>query len=96
MPIENRSERELTLQQLRARQLVTEAVQTQLMLRLATLFDHPGEFVRLMLDHAERSLQSGLRAAPEGQAVIAEDALAYFEQYSLAIAAAITPKDNPQ
>lgn len=87
------------IQLLVARNTVQETMITQLMLRLAGLFDQPQEFVRLVMTHTEDSLMNGVRQArsePEEHQEIADLAMTYFQDFSGRLIAALTPKQNPQ
>lgn len=87
---------DIALRELRARNTVLEAVQTQMMLRIASIFDQPQEFVRLVMMHAEENLRRGRAQARGEDKVIADDAVAVCDAYSLRLIAAMTAKDNPQ
>lgn len=96
MTDEERLEIETTLRELRARNTVLETVQTQLLLRLASLFDQPQDFVRLVMTHAENNLRRGRQQATGQDKAIAEDAVRVLDDYSLRLIAALTARDNPQ
>jgi len=94
--MEDRLKLDVILRELRARNTVLEAVQTQLMLRLAPLFDQPQEFVRLVMMHAEENLRRGRDKATGEEKAIADDAVRVCFNYSLRLIAGLTPKQNAQ
>lgn len=96
MTQEDRTEIEETLKELRARNTALETIVMQLMVRISTLFEHPQEFVRFVMMHAEDSLQRGRDQATGKDKAIAEDALDVFRSHSMNLIAALTPRDSPQ
>lgn len=96
MQMEHRAEVEIVLRELRARNAVLEAVQTQLMLRIASIFDQPQEFIRLVMMHAEENLRRGRDQATGEDQAVAQDAATVCDNYSMRLIAALTPKQNAQ
>ena len=91
-----RNEIQAVLRELRARNTVLETVQTQLMIRIASMFDQPGEFVRIVMMNAEENLLRARRQATGEEKAIADDAVALMNDYSMRLIAGLTPPENPQ
>lgn len=89
---------ELEVRELRAHIRVVEAIQTQLLLRLAAGVDQPQEYVRLVMMTAEDSLRGGLQQTEDDDDArqIAEDAVTIFEDYSMRLIAAIMAPQRRQ
>ena len=91
-----RNEIETALRELRARNTVLETVQTQLMIRIASMFDQPGEFVRIVMMNAEENLLRARRLATGEDKAISDDAVGLMNDYSMRLIAGLTLPENPQ
>jgi len=87
---------EMTMQELVARQAVLEAVQTQLMVKVARTQRLPAEFVRAVMQDAEENLRRARDKAPEKERATASVAFSCFLNYSMRLIDGMTKSAKRQ
>ncbi|MGV0909235.1 hypothetical protein [Martelella sp. FOR1707] len=97
--VEIRREIETMRRELAAVQAVNEQITTCFMASIAALTDNPPEYIRGIMIKVEDALAKAARAAEKADPETkqrADDAVAYANDLSLRMIAAITPRDRPQ
>lgn len=76
-----------------ARQAAIETVLTHFLIKLSQRLDTDSRLINEVMIAAEDDVMANRRAAPPQDRQIADEALAYFQDYSARLIAAITPRD---
>lgn len=84
------------LRDIRARIIVLETIQNQLLIGAAHLSGAPEAFLQGLMKAAEGSLHEAKRLAAGDEARNAADAIASFNDRSMRLIAALTPSGKPQ